>query len=179
MQAVRIGEWPWEIFRHVRGKAVVVFACHLAYFASAVDASDFEVSLQVRSAEQRLSVKYTEEVPSPNKPHARPVFASNSGETVLVSWTVTNNARQDTFPDVLIQCLVVAEKEVGQAALPRLNDAAQVSALTMDFKPGDSATGEFSLAIDEPGTYLIRVETRNMLDQHGHEHYAALDLVRK
>jgi hypothetical protein len=49
----------------------------------------------------------------------------------------------------------------------------------MDFKPGDSATGEFSLKIDEPGTYLVRVETQNMLDKYDHECYVALDLVRQ
>ena len=49
----------------------------------------------------------------------------------------------------------------------------------MDFKPGNSASGTFSLAIDQPGTYLVRVETRNLLDQHGHDYYVAIDLVRK
>ena len=167
------------IFRHLCLNASVAFTFSLAGFGSAAIASDFEISLQVKSATQRVSTKSTEEQPSPTKPHPRPVFTTESKETLLVSWTATNNAKQATFQDVLIHCLVVAEKEPGQAGLPNLKDAVQESALTMDFKPGDSATGEFSLVIDEPGTYLVRVETQNMLDKYGHEHYAALDLVRK
>ena len=168
-----------EIFHHLRLKAPVVVACHLAFLATTVIASDFEMSLQVKLAKQRASTKYTEEQPSPTRPHPRPVLTCEFNETLLVSWTATNNAKQATFQDVLIHCLVVAEKEPGQAGLPSLKDAVQESALTMDFKPGDSATGEFSLKIDEPGTYLVRVETQNMLDKYDHECYVALDLVRQ
>ncbi len=167
------------IFRQLRLKAPVVLAFHLACLCSAAIASDFEISLQVKSATQQVSTNSTEEQPSPAKPHPRPVFTSESKETLLVSWKATNNAKHATFQDVLIHCLVVAEKEPGQAGLPSLKDPVQESALTMDFKPGDSATGELSLTIDKPGTYLVRIETQNVLDKYGHEHYAALDLVRK
>ena len=47
----------------------------------------------------------------------------------------------------------------------------------MDFEPADKASGQFTLAIPESGSYLIRIETQGMLDAHGHEHYAALDLI--
>jgi hypothetical protein len=168
-----------EIFRYLRPQARFVLAIHLAFLASVATASDFEMSLQVKSAKQRANVKYTEEQPSPKTPHPRPVFTAQSNESLLVSWTATNKAKQATFKDVMIHCLVVAEKEPGQVELPSPKDALQESALTMDFKPGASATGEFSIKFDEPGTYLIRVETRNMLAEHMHEHYVALDLVRK
>ena len=62
-------------------------------------------------------------------------------------------------------------------AVRDLKDPLQESALWMDFKPGSMATGKFSVAIAEPGAYLLRVETREMLATHGHEHYAALDLI--
>jgi hypothetical protein len=168
-----------EPLRHLRLKAAVVLAFPLAFLASTVIASDIEMSLQVKSAKQRVSVKHTEEQPSPKKPPPRPVFASKSNETLLVSWTATNSGKKATFEDVVIHCVVVAEKEPGQAVLPSLKDTVQESALTMDFKPGDSATGQFSLVIDQPGTYLVWVETRNMFEKHNHEHYVALDLVCK
>ncbi len=153
----------------------------LVFLTSVAIASDMELSLQVKSAKQRVSTKHTEEEPSPTKPEPRQVFTSNQQENLLISWKATNVGKQETFEDVLIHCVVVAEKELGQRAMPSLkdNDPLQESALTMDFKPGGSASGEFSLVIDKPGIYLIRVETRNMLGKHGHEHYAALDLVRK
>lgn len=167
------------IFRQLRLKTPVALALQLACLGSAAIASGFDMSVQVKSATQQVSAKYAEEQPSATKPHPRPVFTSESKETLLVSWKATNNAKQATFQDVLIHCFVVAEKEPGQASLPNLKDAVQESALTMDFKPGDSATGEFSLMVDKPGAYLVRIETQNVPDSHGHEHYAALDLVRK
>ncbi|MEX2188950.1 MAG: hypothetical protein WD875_19235 [Pirellulales bacterium] len=159
--------------------ATVVVAVSMASLTSAAVASDIEISLEVKSAKQRVSANRTEEAPSPQKAAARPVFTGKAGEDLVVSWKVTNVGKQDTFKDVLIHCVVVAEKEPGQATVPDLKDAVQESALTMDFAPGGSATGEFSLSIDQPGAYLVRVETLNMRDAHGHEHYAALDLVRK
>ena len=45
----------------------------------------------------------------------------------------------------------------------------------MDFKPGRKAGQRSTLKIDEPGAYLVRVETRNT--QSDHEHFAAIDLI--
>lgn len=163
-------------FRRLRLIAAVVLGCNLAFLASAAVASEFEMSLRVKSATRTLNVKHTEEQPSPKKPQPREVFSGQSGETLIIYWTATNSGKEAEFKDVLIHCVVVAEKELGQVEMPNLKDTVQESALTMDFKPGDTATGEFSLVINEPGAYLLRVETRNMLDQHTHEHYVALDL---
>ena len=168
-----------RIVRHLCLNASVGLTFSWACFGSAAIAADFEISIQVKSATGRLSTKSTDEQPSPLKPHPRPVFTTKAKETLLISWTATNNAKQATFHDVLIHCFVVAEKEPGQAGLPDLKDPTQESALTMDFKPGDRATGEFSLAIDTAGTYLVRVETRNLPDDFNHEPYAALDLTSK
>ena len=74
-----------------------------------------------------------------------------SHEDFVVSWKATNGSKGQTFKDVMIHCVVVAEKEPGQLTMPSLKDPTQESALTMDFKPGSAASGKFSLAIDEPG----------------------------
>ena len=168
-----------RISRALHLKTSVVLAILVVCPNSAAIASDIEMWLQVRSAKQRVSTKHTEEQPSPTKPQPRPVFTSEEHEELLVSWKATNVSKHETFQDVLIQCVVVSELKPGPTTMPRLKDPVQESALTMDFKPGSSATETFSLKIDRPGTYLVRVETRNMLDKHGHEYFAELDLVRK
>lgn len=168
-----------ETFRRQCLKGAVVVASLLTCAALPAAASDFEMSLEIKSANAQTSVKHTEEQPSPDRPAARPVFTSESNEPLKITWTAINRAKQASFKDVLIHCVVVAEKEAGQPDVPDLRDVVYESALTMDFKPGRDAKGEFSLAIDEPGAYLVRVETLNMLEEHGHEHYVALDLVRK
>jgi hypothetical protein len=160
-------------------KTSIVLAIFAVYPNSVAIASDFELWLQVKSAKQRISTNHTDEQPSSTKPPQRPVFTSEEHEILFVSWKATNVGDHETFRDVLIYCVVVSEPKPGHATVPPLKDPVQESALTMDFKPGSKASGTFSLVIDQPGTYLVRVETRNMLDKHGHEHYAALDLVRK
>jgi hypothetical protein len=140
-------------------------------------ASDMEISIEVKAGQQRIKTTHTEIQPSSKKPQTRPVCTVKPQENFVVSWKATNVSKRDTFKDVLIHCVVVAEKEIGQTTMPPLKDPVQESALTMDFKPGNSASGKFSLTIAEPGTYLLRVETREMLNTHGHDHYAALDLV--
>jgi hypothetical protein len=115
--------------------------------------------------------------PSPKKPQPRPSCGVKAHQDFVIAWKATNVGKRETFKDVIIHCVVVAEKELGQATMPPLKDPVQESALTMDFKPGGAATGKFSLSIDEPGAYLLRVETREMVRTHGHDHYAALDLI--
>ena len=168
-----------NVSRAVRLKASLVLAILAVCPTSVVIAADIEMSLQVRSAKQLVSTKHTEEQPATTKPKPRPVLTIRENEDQFVSWEATNASKHDTFRDVLIYCVVVSEREVGQVTMPPLKDPVQESALTMDFKPGSSASGTFSLMIDQPGTYLVRVETRNLLEQHGHDYYVAIDLVRK
>ncbi len=47
----------------------------------------------------------------------------------------------------------------------------------MDFKPRDKADWRLTLKIPDAGSYLVRVETIGMAPKHGHEHFAAMDLV--
>ena len=158
-------------------RTAVALPVALACLSSGAIASDMEISIEVKAARQRARTTHTEIQPSSKKPQPRPVCTVKAHEDFVVSWKATNTGKRETFKDVIIHCVVVAEKEPGQATVPPLKDPAQESALTMDFKPGVSAAGKFSLTIDEPGAYLLRVETREMLPTHGHEHYAALDLI--
>ena len=70
------------------------------------------------------------------------------------------------------------EEMIGQREVPQLTaDVTYEGALTMDFKPQGDADWRWTLNIHEPGSYLLRVETIGMEEQHGHDHYAAMDLV--
>jgi hypothetical protein len=149
----------------------------LAGAAPKATASDIEISIEVAAGAQLVRTTQTEIEPSQKKPHPRHACHLKAHEPFVVSWKATNVGKSETFKDVTIHCVVAAEKAPGQLAVPSLRDPIEESALWMDFKPGRSATGRFSLAIDEPGAYLLRVETREMLQTHGHEHYAALDLI--
>lgn len=73
---------------------------------------------------------------------------------------------------------VVKIDKIGQGTVPKLDKhVAHEGVLAMDFKPNEKASGEFTLTIPKSGSYLVRVETIGTLRPHGHEHYAAIDLL--
>ena len=143
-------------------------------------ADDFEIALTVALGEKKLEPKDTREAPGEKAVPSRPVFHARAGERLKVNWRATNTHRSAELTDVYVHFFVVEQEKAGQEKVPALDAEANVrheGALTMDFKPAEKATGAFTLRIDKPGTYLVRVETLYLTDQHGHEHYTALDVV--
>lgn len=148
-----------------------------------VQADDLEISIQVQTGDgekegEKVKTTKTRKQPSAEEPSPRPVFKVKRNEQVQVRWKAKHHGKSETLKNVLVHFYVDEEKKAGQKRPPKLGkDVIHEGALTLDFKPGNKATGRFRLKIPQAGAYLIRVETRNLLDQHGHEHYAALDLV--
>src|SRR5580698_5599887 len=130
-------------FRAPQRLATLVLLAAPAFVSASAVASDMEISIDVQANGQHVRSARTEIEPSPQKPPARPVCRVKSHEDFVVSWKATNGGKGQTFKDVMIHCVVVAEKEPGQLTMPPLKDPTQESALTMDFKPGSSASGKF------------------------------------
>lgn len=177
---------------------VLSIGAALLVSTAAVRADDMTVTIQVRpltagfspsgsegkdqrdkaAPDRTVQTKRTRLDPFGGKRPPRVVFHAKQGELLLIKWTIKHDGGDTTLRNVLVHFFVDAEKEAGQQALPKLGeDVVHEGALTLDFKPGDDAKGEFTLKAPPPGAYLIRVETQNLVEQHGHEHYAALDLV--
>lgn len=134
-----------------------------------------------KKADGKFATKLTREQPTAKKRPARLVFKGETDQRLTVKWKALNGSKSATYKDVLVHFFVVAEKKAGQPKVPPLGkDAAEhEGAVTLDFKPGDRAEGEFSLTIRKAGSYLVRVETVGLAGREGHECYAALDLVLK
>jgi hypothetical protein len=145
---------------------------------SPVWADDVELTLGVKSGERETRTKFTETEPPAQQAHPRPVFRVTPGEPLVVFWKARHDGEKKTFKDVLIHFFVAPEEKVGQTAAPRLGkDVPHEGAVTLDFKPGAQARGEFTLRLDKTGSYLMRVETRGLINDVQHEDYAAMDLV--
>lgn len=155
-------------------------ACLLcAWHAPCAAAQDFEVVVTLVSGKQKSQTKETRQSPSRRRA-PRQVVQLTPGQQVQVLWLARNTSRQQTLQDVIVHFFVVKEEELGQAQVPKLDkNVAYEGALTMDFKPQEKAAWRFQLQLPEPGSYLLRVETLGLLKDHGHEHYAALDLTVK
>lgn len=166
----------------VRLSAVLVAQCGvlLAAMAVSADAGEFQIEVSIDVADRHVQTQETLETPSAKKPPPRPVVQLIHDQPAGATWHAENTSQSEEFGNVLLHFFVVKEKEIGQTEIPKLTkDVAFEGALTMDFKPHDTADWKWMLNIHEPGNYLLRVETIGMSEKHGHEHFAALDLVVK
>jgi hypothetical protein len=145
-----------------------------------VSGNDFEIGVTVTAGDSKVRTERTEETTLRPTEVSRPTIAIAAQKTAGVSWHVENTGKADEFKDVLVHFFVVREDKPGQPEVPKLTEnVTYEGALTMDFKPHEHADWQFDLKIDEPGSYLLRVETIGMLASHGHDHYAAMDLIVK
>ena len=143
-------------------------------------AGEFQITVTIDLVDRQVRNEETLETPTTKKPPPRPVAELTHDQAARVSWRVENTSTSEEFRDVLVHFFVVREEKIGQDKVPKLtNDVAYEGALTTDFKPREKADWNWTLNIHEPGNYLLRVETIGMLKKHGHEHYAALDLIVK
>lgn len=142
-------------------------------------ADEFTLKLKVDAPDHPVSTKETVESTA-EKPPARPVVELMHDKPVSVSWHAENTSDSEEYKDVLVHFFVVKEEKTGQREIPPLTeDVTYEGALTADFKPHDDADWKWMLKIHEPGNYLLRVETLGMETDHGHNHFAAMDLIVK
>lgn len=152
---------------------------HLAVFSCSEPAA-FEhakITLDVESAGTKVTA-FMDQTPPASGKNPRPVLKAKAGEKIKVQWVLTNVYPNKTLTDVVVHFYVARQEKPGQKELPDLRQEAGLvmeTAFEMDFKPGAKAGARTSFTIDQPGSYLVRVETRQT--QSDHEHFSAVDLV--
>ena len=120
---------------------------------------------------------FVDQTPPASGKNPRPVLKAKAGETIKVQWMFTNVYPKKTLENVVVHFFIAREDKVGQKDLPDMNGEGVIleSAFEMDFKPGAKAGQKNTLRIDNPGVYLVRIETRQTNSDH--EHFSAIDLV--
>jgi hypothetical protein len=113
------------------------------------------------------------------KPKARATLEAKTGDKITVKWTLRSTAAKETAKDVTVHFYAAKISKLAEPPPSRLDkNVVTETALTMDFKPKDKTEGELNFQIDEPGFYLLRLETIGAaVGLDGHEHFAALDLI--
>ncbi len=160
--------------------ACLGLALILSLSTSIAVGSDFEIRLSVKSEGREIHTKRTDESPGRGRKESRPVAEIEHDKTVVLSWHAESKDKSESYEDVLMHFFVVEEKKIGQAEVPKLSTGVVYEgALTMDFRPRDATDWRATFKVPDPGTYLVRVETIGMAAKHGHEHFAAIDLVVK
>ena len=160
--------------------ACLGLALILSLPASIAAGSDFEIRLSVKSEGREILTKRTDESPGRGRKESRPVAEVEHDKAIVLSWHAESEDKSEMYEDVLMHFFVVEEKKIGQAEVPKLSTGVVYEgALTMDFRPRDATDWRATFKVPDPGTYLVRVETIGMAAKHGHEHFAAVDLVVK
>jgi hypothetical protein len=160
--------------------AFLGLALFLSLSTSVALGSDFEIRVSVKSQGREIHTVRTDEAPARGRKESRPVAEIEHNKTVVLSWHAESKDKSETYEEVLIHFFVVEEKKIGQAEVPKLSAGViYEGALTMDFRPRDATDWRATFKVPDPGTYLVRVESIGMAAKHGHEHFAALDLVVK
>src|SRR4051794_1765866 len=145
--------------------------------ASTPAAEPFAIDLEVRSGKVRKTAHAESAAPGA-KLKERDVLEIKAGEEVAVKWKLSSTDPKGMLKDIRVHFFAVKEEKAGQRTVPKLNkDVVAESALSMDFGPKDRNEGALSFTIDEPGCYLLRLETIGALaGPAGHENFAALDV---
>ena len=134
-----------------------------------------KIQLEVVGRRDQVTA-YVDQTPPEWGKNPRPVLKVRSNEPVKVQFLLTNVYPHKTLENVVVHFFIVREEKAGQKEIPDLKgEVVLESAFDIDMKPGGKAGQRTTLKIDQPGAYLVRVETRNT--QSDHEHFAAIDLV--
>jgi hypothetical protein len=156
-------------------RPIVLAAFGLGLLVVPARAEHAKIQLHVTSPRGEQTA-FMDQTPPPAGKNPRPVLKAKAGDAITYEWVFTNVYPHKTLENVVVHFFVAREAKVAQKDLPDLSgDVALEAAFDMDFKPGSKAGQRGRLKIDQPGVYLIRVESRQT--QSDHEHFAAIDLV--
>lgn len=147
----------------------------LGFAPSPALAEHAKIQLEVQGRRDQVTA-YVDQTPPEWGKNPRPVLKVRPKEPVKVQFLLTNVYPHKTLENVVVHFFVVREEKAGQKAIPDLKgEVVLESAFDLDLKPGGKTGQRSTFRIDEPGAYLVRIETRNT--QSDHEHFAAIDLV--
>lgn len=143
--------------------------------AAPARAEHAKITLELASPGDQQTA-FVDQTPPESGKNPRPVLRVKAGEPLRVQWVFTNVYPHKTLENVVLHFFVARQEKVGQKDLPDLSgDVVLETAFDMDLKPGGKGGARSKFTVDEPGVYLVRVESRQT--ESDHEHFAAIDLV--
>ncbi len=145
--------------------------------ASTRAAEPFAIDLEVRSGKASKTA-HAESASPDQTPGERGVLEIKAGDRVTVKWKLSGTDPKEKIENVTVHFFAVKEEAAGQKAKPKLDKGVVAeSACTLDFTPGAKNEGELSFTIDNPGSYLFRLETIGAAaGSADHDDFAAIDV---
>lgn len=154
----------------------IVFAAIVLLGTGWARAEHFNIELTVKGAHDQATA-HADTDPPHEGVNPRPLCHARKGEELTLQFFVGSNFPHDTIKGVVIHYYIAPEKEAGKKSPPDPSKPAVLEgSFKMDFKPETGRVGlRQRLHIDQPGAYVVRIESEH--SDSDHEHFAALDLV--
>ncbi len=165
--------------RHVNivVRRIVLSLFFAAIAAPAAWAEHAVIKLQVSGPDGRQE-SFADQEPPLGGIKRRPRMTVKRGDPLIFEFLLTNAYPHKQIDGVTVRYFVVRTGAFGVKELPDLKSAAVTQGTVgMNFKPKCRVGARFNFRIDEPGIYLVRVDTQNT--QSDHEHFSAIDLEVK
>jgi hypothetical protein len=154
--------------------AVLLSVVAVLLTAGDARAEHANIKLQISTPRSRQE-SFADREPPVGGLNPRPQFSVKAGTPLVFEFLLTNEFPHETIEGVTVRYFVVRTSKLGAKEYPDPKDGAvALGTVNMNFKPHCRVGARFNLLIDEPGTYLIRVETQNTKSDH--EHFSAIDL---
>jgi len=138
------------------------------------DLLTMELSARVDSRQQTARGQLSS-APATNS--ARPMLTAKSKAKLRIEWSITNQEKTGSIPDVTIHFFLDKPYAPGQREVSKPGaNVVYESALVMDLAAQAKSAADFIVEVPDAGNYLLRLETIGAAKTHGHEHFAAMDL---
>jgi hypothetical protein len=135
------------------------------------------IRLQVTASDGRQESSADQEPPLGGIKR-RPRMTVKRDDPLVVEFLLTNAYPHKEIEGVTVRYFVVRTAKFGAKELGDVkNTAVAQGTVAMNFKPKCRVGSRFNLRLDDPGIYVVRVETQNT--QSDHEHFSAIDVEVK
>jgi hypothetical protein len=127
--------------------------------APAARASHLVMDLTVEGRPQAAHAGADTSPPAIGK-NVRPRVQVRAGDSVKLRWSVKNADARRKLDRLLVHLFIVREAEAGQKEVPDPRKGALwESVFATALEPSKGTSGEVEVPVDQPGTYLVRVES--------------------
>jgi hypothetical protein len=146
----------------------------LALLPCVARAEHFDIKLTATAADGGSKEAFADQTPPIGGLNPRPVLRAKAGDTIAIQCVMTNVYEHATTRNAGVHFYIVRESQLGQKAVPPLENLALEGSFIFDLKAKAKIGMKERVAIPRPGVYLLRVESQRT--QRDHEHFAAIDL---
>ena len=153
---------------------VWAFSLLFALLPSAARGEHFDIKLTATAPGGASKEAFADQSPPIGGLNPRPVLRAKAGDTIAFQFMMTNVYAHESARDAGIRFYIVRERQLGQKAVPPLENLAAEGSFTFNLKPTAKIGTKERVVISQPGFYLLRVESQRT--QRDHEHFAAIDL---